>query len=394
MKPFIFLCVFLFANFAHAQGMPNPEQMAGKPRQDAGIPKGAVRVRVIQDDLSHNVQGAMVMLKQVPSQDQPPYAEQAAPTDAQGRYLFQNVPPGTYQIVAKFGQKMTQSDFIPVIPQQEAGTALLLMFHSAPLQWGVQSALAIDIAENTTRVVLNVAEVLVLHNTTADSIDPGPMGLRIPLPKEAHTINPLNDFPKEITFDATGQEPFLVWHGPISAGKHNITFHFEVPIASTTYRFHQRVTLPWKSPTVYFTKRAGISFQGTAFQKQLEDHGFRPDVPLIKETGPNQEPGSALEFHLEHLPLPSQSLPWGAGIAGAIVFLSFVAGWYFLVRHKPALRTDEAGLLVKRDELFAELLQIELSSLPSEQIAQQQHRVRTQLEAIYHQLQLHRTQTS
>ncbi len=360
--------VLLLAIPASAQPMMiDPSRMSGIPRPDPAQAAGSISVRVIRGDFAHPMAGEEVLLEG-------PGGTRHEKSDVTGHAVFSELEPGAYRArVTAFGQTISSQPMeLPASP----GLRVMLVFPAEAraeeppthdvslLTLGSTSHFIFEVKDESVEVVEN----LVITNSGTAPYDPGPNGLRLPLPADATGLQTAPDAPASLTLEGTS----AVWHGLIPPGTTSLTVGFLLPQRDHTVELQQTLPLGLEQVALIADKYPGMSIEGNDLVTSERAMGGR-NFALAR--GPGVSAGGTIRLRLSGLPHASPFWRYAvAATAGLIALGGFFLAW--TARRRPA----ELALTANRAQLLEKL-----AALPNEKSPDRDALV-AELERIYRQL--------
>lgn len=375
----------------------NPAQMSGIPRPDPEVPSQTITVRLIQGDFQNKLVGVSVELHSLENRN----LSQTGITDETGRTTFSKLSPGAYQAEARFAKEHLVSQPIEVNPAPASGIRVMLVFSKASalpspfvrniehLYIGGDSNLRIEFQTDN---IIQIDEQLFLENPLSSSIDPGPNGLEIPLAQGAELPQAFVADPNIVlSLEQKTQDrpPAIFWKGPISPGRHLIEVAFLLQATAHTFHFHQVLPIAWQAPILVMEQNSHLTFVGETFQNPrtiITPEGHSVLGTIAKADIP---PSTPVRFELTLV--SSQWVPIIASLAAGFVMLIFVFISLFKKSSPVSTLINTKQLLLKREELFHQLLMLEKGDgqigTCSEEIEVERKRIFDELAALYQQLE-------
>ncbi|HUS63650.1 MAG TPA: hypothetical protein VMZ28_03865 [Kofleriaceae bacterium] len=193
-----------------------------------------------------------------------------------------------------------------------------------------------------------------IYNPSVVPYDPGPEGLRIPLPRGASGtgVDPEIASRVHVTDDA------LVWKGAIAPGQKDFIGGFSLPIEDGVV--HYDVLLPNGTigSQLLFEDLPGVRYDvpaGVKREEEVAQDGRR----LVKLGNIRRRDGESLTFRIVGLPQHAAWTTWARRGVSVVVLL--LVGWFIvaLVLRLRGGRTRVEELEAQREELLQALVQLE-----------------------------------
>jgi hypothetical protein len=190
-----------------------------------------------------------------------------------------------------------------------------------------------------------------LINPTNSPRDPGPDGLKIPLPRGFRGASVDEALASRVKVLDDG----VVWRGPLPPGQKDLVVGFSLDVSEGRLTFDLPLPLgAWQSQIV-FEDLPGVTFEvpPSARRDKRRGQGGRNFVVL---TDINIEPGKSMVLGLSGLPQPMLWQRWAPPLLGLVVL--GLLGWAGLgiVR---GTRAGPAGAEAERERLYGELVTLE-----------------------------------
>lgn len=341
---------------AHAQ-MPDAKRMSGIPRPVTDLPDGAVSVRLIRGDMSHNITNHPVEMHLGAN-------VQTVNTDGEGRAQFNNLNPGTpVKFVAVVDGERLESEEFPA--QSPGGVRLLLVAtdttagqpaagaSSAPAVVGTvliggESRIVIEPGEDT----LKVYYILDIVNGAGGAVNPEkPFVFSLPSAAENTTVirgsSPL----------ASNKGHEVTVAGPFPPGTTSIQVAAEYPVAGGTIEISQAFPAQVQLPVVVAKKEGAMKLASRQLDRVQES--VNEGTGVIVGVGPSLAADQPFVLTVSGIPHHS-SVPRNITLtlAGIIV----LAGAWAAVRTGD-VRADRASerkqLVARREKIFQDLVRLE-----------------------------------
>lgn len=201
--------------------------------------------------------------------------------------------------------------------------------------------------------MLQGVENLRLSNPLEQPVDPGPAGIRIPLPEGALSAQavPVQEGqtpPVVIDVSRAGEAPVALWKGPVPPGETDVRVAFMLKHRGTL-RFHQATPVGFESVRVIVEKSPEMKVEGAGYESEERKWQGR-DLLLISAKGTTA--GGVIDFTVSGLPYQA---PIGRYLA-ALVALSVALGFGLVARRPPPQAQAAAGRRAELDRRRRELL--------------------------------------
>jgi hypothetical protein len=376
--------------------MPDPSQMNGLSMPSQDLPNGTVSVRVIQGQLTNNLQGVPVDLI---GAGEPRHAE----TGADGRAMFSGVPAGsTVHAVATFKGDRRESQ--PFEVPAQGGIRTILVFSDAsggtaqsappaaanpPAAGGTTSDAATLSIGGNSRVAaefnddtLQIFYLLEIVNPTKSPVSPA-TALVFDMPTGAEGTAVLEGSTRQ----ANAKGPRVTVTGPFAPGVTPVQIGFRMQAFSRDLTLNTTFPLRMDLVAVAIQRLGGMSVKSPQLTRTTETS--LSGQPFIVGTGPGIPAGTALSLQLSGLPAHDRTGEYVAiGLALAIVVLGV---WLSIV--PPGETADSSRrrtLETRRDEGLAALAALERDrasgSTASTRYEPRRAALMAQLERIYGEL--------
>ncbi len=356
-----FLCLASPAAYAQMGGsggfaMPDMKQMSGIPRPVDDLPNGAVGVRLIVGDLSHNVTGHEVELhvgSKVIKQK----------TDDSGHVIFQGLTPGeTVKAVADVDGEHLESQEFPA--PQRGGVRLMLV---ATDKTKAAAAAAAAAAPPVTGEVVLGGESRIVVEPSDESIT---VYYLLDITNTARgRVNTSRPFIVDMPTGATGTTVLdgsspsasvsgtrLRVQGPFAPGRTSVQVAFELPVSGGSIEFSQLFPSTLEQMALV-VKKVGATKLTSAQVSAQRDMPADGDT-YIAATGPAVAAGRPITIRLDGMPHHSAAGRRTAlSLAVAIVLLGVWASTR--PEDREARAAERKRLVARRDKLFTELLRLE-----------------------------------
>jgi hypothetical protein len=355
------LAVFLAAlgaSASHAQQMPDPSQMSGRPLPAPELGPGVVSVRVFRERIGNNVTNQPVTLRT-------PDRALEGKTDDQGRALFPGIAPGTMVTAETVvdGETLTSQTFpVPadsgVRVALVAGIAAAAAREKAAAEEGARqpARAGVVVFGGDTRIILEFQDdhlqvfyLLDIVNSARTPIDPGGP-LLIDLPDNA--VGPATMQGSSSLASLKGSR--LQISGPFPPGTTQVQAGFRLPYSGDRVSLTQRWPAALEQLFVAAEKVGHLQIDSPQFANKQEANAS--GTPFLMATGGRINAGETLTLNLSGLPYHSRALR-DAGIGlGAIVL---AVGLWVAFAGAPAGRGPATQLKQRREKLFADLVALE-----------------------------------
>jgi len=214
--------------------------------------------------------------------------------------------------------------------------------------------------------------------------DPGPDGLRIPLPAGFRAASVGDPMSARVKVD---EDEGLVWRGAIPSGQHDIVASFFLPTDGGTTELDLTLPLGAFDSQLVLENTPGVRVEAPGLQQQ-PTRG-RDGRRLLVLGDIQKRPGERIQIRIDGLPQHPAWMRWsriavGLGVIGLIGW----AVWGMVARARRRTRQDE--LEAEREDLLQALVQLEADHRKKrigEAVYDKNRRVLTRkLEAIYAEL--------
>ena len=320
------VALLLLSASAAAQGPPpmavDPSRMSGIPRPDPDTPAGTIVVRLIRGELANRVTGHAVALDG-------PGGPRTAQTDDQGRAAFTGlVPGGPYVAQASLSGEDLASQPIELPPAP--GVRVMLVFKldretappPIPLLPPVRDPSAISIGRRSHVIaqvrddVVEVMENFLFENAGGAPFDPGPDGIKLPLPDGAEGAQPGPEMPGSLS--VAGR--IATWKGNLPPGDTAVSIVFVIPQRGHAVSIRQTVPFPLEQLMLITDRYPGMKIEGPGLHLVERSMGGREFWVV---SGPKIPAGGAIDVRLAELP---HRPTWDRDLAVAIAALIACAG--------------------------------------------------------------------
>jgi hypothetical protein len=357
MRATLIVIVALAAS-ATAQPMPDPAQMAGRPLPAPELQTGVVSVRVVRERMGNNVTNHPVTLAG-------PGQRLDANTDAQGRAMFGDVPPGTRVVVQTVVDGETlQSEPFTIPASGGVRIALIAGLDAAAARERVQREQAaqqparqgIVVFGGESRVILEFQDdnlqvfyLLDIVNNARTPIDIGEP-LVIVLPEAAAGAGALEGS----STLAVVQGDRIRINGPFPPGITQVQVGYRLPYSGDTTVVSQQWPAAFEQVFVAAEKVGNLQIASPQFQQQQEANAG--GAPFLMATGGRINAGGSLTLTLTGLP-HRNTIVRDVGVAVGVVILA--AGFWAALTGPRARNTRLEELKRRKDKLFADLVALE-----------------------------------
>ena len=352
------LAILLSGATSFAQQMPDPSQMAGRPLPAPELAVGTVSVRLVRERMGNNIANHPVTLNAAGK-------TLNANTDAQGRAMFADLPPGTTIWV----EAVVDGETLRSQPFQVPSTAGVRVALIAGLQAAAvrEQAAREEAAKQPARrgVVVFGGESRVILEFQDDNLQ---VFYLLDVVNNARTPIDIGD-PMFVEFPdgATGasamegsstlavvQGDRLRINGPFPPGVTQVQVGYRLPYKGSTTTISQRWPAAMEQLFVAAEKVGDLKIESPQFQQQQEANAG--GAPFLMATGGRINAGDTLTITLSGLPHRSTLMrDIGVGLGVLILALGFWGAF-----GGSAIRAGHEEELVKRkDKLFADLVTLE-----------------------------------
>ncbi len=318
----------------------------GTARLDKSLPAGTVRVEV-QDDKGAPVDGVEVQLVRATANTGD--VEQSDKKTDKGVALFTAQKTGaTYgyllQVLGPSGSKQQSPPFR--LPDNLGMRAVfqrrLVAQDTSTLKLERGSHLLMEVGDQ----VLQVIWLLQIDNSGGTAVDPGPSGLRIPLPAKAASISLGEDAPPGRSVDGKS----VVLKGPIAPGRTEVRIFFALPYDTDSVEVALPLPLPLAERAAIVEQIDGMTVSSQGLTSERRELGGKP---LLLMRGPGAPAGDTFVLKLSGLPMPDRRARNGAMLL-ALVMLIVGLGVAFSGPEADQRRETLMALEAERDRLFDE----------------------------------------
>lgn len=359
---------------------PDPRQMSGLPLPDAELSDGTISVRVIRGQLSNNVTGHEVELRQGD-------VVETALTDAEGRATFFTLNPGQQVNVATVldGERIESQAF--AVPGR-GGVRLMLVgidpanppvpARSGRVTFGGESFIQIELIEESIEVYY-VFELLNLSDTPVEP----PVEIAIDLPTGAQGVTVLPGSSALTRVDGTKAE----LPGPFESGATPLRIAYILPYSGERLAVSQSFPIDLDSVLLSVEQWEDVDFVSTQIARRMEVPADSPEgTDYLLGAGPGISAGSVLSIELTGLPHRSTT-PSTLTLVIALGILG-VGGWGALGPTGGTENDKTRKLLqAQKEQLFGDLVKIErqyrTDKMGSTKYASRRGEVLSALEKVY-----------
>jgi hypothetical protein len=338
-------------------GMPDARQMSGIPRPVDDLPDGSISVLLVRGELSNVIVTHAVEL-QVAGK-----TTETATTDESGHVRFGGIAPGTTvkAIATVDGERLESEEF----PVPARGGIRLLLAASRGAAAGAEAADAAVTGEVTiagqSRMVIEPGEesvalyyLLDVSNTTGAPVNPKtPFTFDMPAGAVGTTV--LDSSSRLVR--AQGSQVRV--EGPFPPGITPIEVACELPYRRGSLQVIQRFPARLDQFALFVRSSSGLSVRSPqiARQEEITPQGQR----YVASTGGAVAAGQPIVIDLGGLPHHSEAARWTAlSIAAGILVLG---AWSAFGRGDSTSHVPERKRLVqKREQLFGELVALEIGN--------------------------------
>lgn len=348
----------------------------GVARADKRLPAGTVIVRAMNGDAPEA--GLDVVLGMARA-GEGTVRQYKAKTDAKGEAKFSGLEATpTVGYLAQVVKGTTPFASKPFKLQANMGSRVTLdvrpVSHDVSvLRIGPGSHFIFEVSDDVVQVV----EVWRLMNTSTDAVDPGPMGLRFPLPEKALQAQPGPQNPPG--FRVSGHEAVL--QGPIPPGDTELQVLFALAYDGGTLDFAQPTPIPFSDFAMVTEKIDGLTVDGNQLTSEERELQGRK---LILYRGPGTQPGGAVQLHFHGLPHADPTWRYVA----VVVALGLLLGFGVYAVRGTGARADRERLDQQREHLLDELaaLSEKAGDKEDEKRARKRQELQARLVRIYREL--------
>jgi hypothetical protein len=373
-----------------AQDMPDPALMHGRAIPAPELPDGAVTVRVVRENIGNNVAGQEVQVTDAS-------ATRSETTDDLGRAEFRNLTPGS----TARAQTTVDGETLESQPFTVPGTGGLRVILVAGLAQAAErrkqeeaAAAAAPPVKGTVVIAGNSAIVLQLNddqlevfymlevvNSARNRVDIGGP-LVIELPRRAVSSRLLEG--SSPATQVNGRRVTVV--GPFASGSTPVRVGFSLPYSSPDLVVEQPLPIPLQQATVAAEKKGAISLSSPQLA-DVSDRRAQDGTAFTAGTATGLQPGTPLQFTLSHLPVRSQTPRY---VALTLAIGLAVLGVWLAATARSSRPTEVQGLRRRRDELLAEVAQLEAGhragKIGADRYLSRRQRMLRELEQIYGEL--------
>jgi hypothetical protein len=364
-----------------------PEARPGEPEGGAAqiapageLASGQVLVRVVKGASKKPVAGAMVTVDRLG----------VFRTDAEGKLLV--TLPGVLERApasqpgAPHGQAPSHGPAVIMVrhdgltyrsgrirsPAAGGLTATFVVFDRtrdpSRLTLGTGSHWVCQIGESA----LNFMQVLNLSNQGDTVFDPGPEGLRLPLPQAARNAEVPEEYKQLLTVDREQNQLRVV--APLPPGSLPVRVFYEMPYQGADLDFRQKLPLSSGESVLVVVNSdrvrvLGPSVESAAAARASERKGLQIVLRPVKA-------GAFLELTLSDLPHRDRRDVYGAlGLAGLLALWAVAAAWS---APRSARRREE-----QREQLLQQLVQLRRSKHRGDPASQRRKEILEELHRVW-----------
>ncbi|HEX2569141.1 MAG TPA: hypothetical protein VH877_06230 [Polyangia bacterium] len=319
----------------------------GKMRSDERLPVGTLEVRVVDENDKPAVKAPVLLARATRGTDK--IDQQQRETDAKGTVRFTGLVSSAEAAWAlKVLKKDAEVASLPFQLPTDHGAVVGL--RSIPvtrdlrqLRVSERSHFIIEIRDDRAQIVEN----LILENGATSPVDPGPNGLRLPLPAGATGADLLGEGGGS-SFQIQGGA--VVYKGRIPPGPMELRVGFFLPIEDSAITFRQPTPVSFDQLAFITERFEGMEVEGNRLDKEERTLGGR-NFWVVR--GPATAAGSEIYFRLTGLPHASPFWRYvAAGVASVILLWAVALG---LRRPARAGRRERAQLEERRTRLLDEV---------------------------------------
>ena len=355
----VLIALLLLASVpAHAQQMPDPSEMAGRPLPAPELATGMVSVRLVREQMGNNIAQHPVTLR---AGDR----TLSATTDAQGRAQFGDVPPGTrITVEAEVDGEILRSQEFPVPASGGVRVALIAGLAAASARARAEAEEAarqparpgIVVFGGETRVILEFQDdnlqvfylLDIVNNARTPIAVAEPLIVR--LPEGASGAGALNGS----STLATVQGDRIRINGPFPPGTTQVQVGYRLPYSGDRATLSQQWPAAIEQLFVAAEKVGGLQLASPQFSQQQE--ASAGGAPFIMAIGGRLNAGDTLTVELSGLPHHS-TLMRDVGVGVGVLVLAF--GLWAGIGGRSARSNPAASLAERRETLFAALVALE-----------------------------------
>ncbi len=337
---------------ALAAAQPDPRQMSGIPLPDASLADGTISVRVIRGQLTNNVAGHAVELRQGD-------IVETATTDAEGRAVFLTLNPGQ-QVRAATELDGVRIESRPFAVPGRGGVRLMLVgadpdvvVEPAPpglVTFGGESFIQVELVEES----IEVYYVLDLLNPAQVPVEP-PVPIVVDLPGGAQGVTVLPGSSPRTVADG----PRVELSGPFEPGATPLQIAYILPYSGASLTLSQVFPVDWDAVLLSVEKWGDVDFVSSQVPRRAEvPSEARAGATHLLGAGPRVAAGTPFAIELTGLPHRS-ALPSTVTLVVALAILGLGCWGAAGSGGADASTTTREQLESRRERLFAELVRIE-----------------------------------
>lgn len=333
-------------------GQPDPRQMSGLPLPDPGLPDGTITVRVIRGQITDNVTGQLVELRQGDSVE-------TAITDSEGRATFLTLNGGQpVQVSTELnGQRLQSQSFSA---PGRGGVRVMLVGadseHAAlPVQTGTvtlsdESWIQVELIEESVEVYYFLQVV-----NPGDAPVDSPVPIAFDLPSGAVGTTALQGGSPRALVDGRRVE----LPGPFTPGATPLHVAYILPYSGENLVIAQSFPVDLDALLISVEKWGGLDLVSSQISRRMElPAGERTGMPRILGAGPRIASGRTLSVELVGLPSRSR-VPSTITLILAIGILGFGVWGASCQPEVTASSRRRKTLEARKEKLLTDLVKVE-----------------------------------
>lgn len=355
----------------------------GQVHVDSVLPSGSLKVFVV-DEANKPLSGVPVTLYRRLSSEAQVEKLPAQTTGSAGATQWLGMPTGAAEYLVTISRFGFDQPSEPFHLDGQMGTTLSLI--ARPPVTGEQARRKLSLSSGSHLIfelqedLVQVSEILRINNPMPQAFEPGPDGLRIPLPEGAVSPQLQPGGPSTLSIDQSSPgNVALVWKGPLPPGESMVQLHFLLRHTGELH-FKQPATLQVADMRVVIEKRPELKLDGVSDIQERKWQGH--DLLFAQLSGTSE--GGMISLSISGLPAEHRMTRLVGGALALLIALSFIyLSWQSGSDDEQTQVIAQRKLIRQRDKLLDELLSIDDKTTAS---TRPRELVMTELTAIYRQL--------
>jgi hypothetical protein len=323
----------------------------GVAKADKAVPAGQVVVRAVGDNNQPVAAVEVLLVHMRAGAGEKDIKQEKAKTNGDGEAVFTglDLEPKTGYL-ARVTVDGHNFDSKPFQLQKNMGSRVVLDVRSvstdtSQLRIGNASHFIVEVQDD----VVQISEILRIVNPTTSPIDPGPRGLRLPLPGNALQAQAQTQT-NGVAAKAQGKEVVLM--GALPPGDTALQLAYLIAYTTDSIDVEQRTPLTFENFALITEKRDGFVVEADGLTSQESEWQGRK---LVVYRGPGPQAGSTISLHLHGLPHANATWRYLAAVVTVALLLAF--GVFAAVGRSGRASLQE--LEAEREQLLGQLVALE-----------------------------------